>query len=131
MDTGTIIVIAVIAIIAIALVAFMSTRSKSRQIKREVERRREEKVDQHRSEAETRAREAQRLEAEAQARRAEADAHAHHAEVHEQGLADDDLHREVRADLDGDGEPDTASERSQRFTREPAADHDVEAQRRR
>ena len=126
MDTGTVIAIAVIAIVAIALVAFMSTRTKDRKIKREVERRREQKVEQHRTEAETRAHEAERLEAEARARRAEADAHAQHAEVHEKGLADDDLHREVKADLDGDGVADDEREPTRRFTREPVSEREPE-----
>ena len=129
MDTGTIVVIAVIAIVAIALVAFLMSRTKGRKIEREVERRREEKVETHRSEAETRAREAERLEAEARARRAEADAHAQHAEVHEKGLADDDLHREVRADLDGDGVADDTREPG-RFTRVPADTPERETERR-
>ena len=129
MDTGTIVAIVVIAVIAIALVAFLSTRTKGRKIAREVENRREQKVEAHRSEAETRAREAERLEAEARARRAEADAHAQHAEVHEKGLADDDLHREVRADLDGDGVADD-SDPSRRFTREPADTREREPDRR-
>ena len=115
MDTGTIIALVVIAIVALALVAFLSTRTKSRRIQRAVDERREQRVEEHRSEADARAREAERLEAEARARRAEADAHAQHADVHERGLADDELHREVRAEVEGDGQD--AASRGGRFAR--------------
>ena len=120
METGTVIVLAALALIAIALVALLSRKGKDRRIEREVERRREQRVEEHSTEAETRAREAERLEAQARARRAEADAHAEHAEVHERGLADEDLHREVRADAGDDGE------RRGRFTRDRAPERDPE-----
>jgi FtsZ-interacting cell division protein ZipA len=99
MDTGTIIAIAVAALVVIALIAFVVSRnSDKRQFEREVERRRDQKVSEHRSEAEEKAYEAERLEAAARAQRAEADAHAERASMHERGLADDQLHREVEAD---------------------------------
>lgn len=114
MDTGTVILIAIAALAIIALLALIPRISGKRRLHRQVERRREEKVEQHRSVAETKMSEADRLEAAARAERAEAEAHAQHASVHERGLADDELHREVVAEREGEG--------GGRFTREPDGD---------
>jgi hypothetical protein len=108
MTTATIIAIVVIALILLAIVAFVLPRSRARAREREVIRRREEVAGAHREvaqERETRAEQAERV---ARAERAEAELHASRAELHEQGLADDELdadhQRFVRGrDADGDG----------------------------
>lgn len=125
-STGAIIAIAVIAAIILILLLVLLPKmraaaadKKAEQERREAERRlegeREEKAQEHRSVADNRQHQAELAEAEAKRARAEADINAKRAELHEQGLADDELpsgaaspngrvdESDVRRDRDPDG----------------------------
>ena len=101
MSTGLIIVIIVVVVILAALlVALPRIRAgaRARAEQRELSRRRDRAVTEHREEADTRAqradaaeRQARIAEAEAQRERAEADMHRERAALHEEGLADHEL----------------------------------------
>jgi type II secretory pathway pseudopilin PulG len=106
MSTGLIVAIVVVALIIIGVVAFLLPRMRARSHERAVERRREEVAGAHREVAEQRMAEAQRAERIARAERAEAELHQSRAELHEQGLADDELedeHRRFVRDRDAAG----------------------------
>jgi flagellar biosynthesis/type III secretory pathway M-ring protein FliF/YscJ len=103
MSTGAIIAIVVAALIIIAVVAFLLMRSRSQE--RQLAKRREEVAGAHREVADQRMAEADRAERIARAERAEAELHASRADLHEQGLADDELdteHRRFVRDRDDD-----------------------------
>lgn len=102
MSTGAIIAIAVVvALILIALLVLLPRmRAKAAERKREqerleterrLERERREAVDHHRSASQVQLKQAELAESEARKQRAEAEIHAKRAELHEEGLADDDL----------------------------------------
>ena len=102
MSTGAIIAIVVIAVIILVLLLVLLPRmrkqaaeKKAERERREHERRleaeRREKADEHRSAAEHKRHQAELAEAEAQRARAEADIDAKRAQLHESGLADDQL----------------------------------------
>jgi biopolymer transport protein ExbB/TolQ len=108
MSTGVIIaivVVVVIALVAIASFARMRGAVRRKQRERELGRRRDTAADVYRDAATDRNRHADAAEErarlaelEAQRERAEAELHAQHAQVHEQGLADDELIREDERD---------------------------------
>lgn len=114
MSTGLIIAIIVVAALlilgAMALMA-MRPRMKRRAAQQRMDERRTRAADRHRSEAEQRQARAQMAEQEARRARAEADLHESRAEMHERGMADDELgdardsrferDRELLADDDG------------------------------
>jgi FtsZ-interacting cell division protein ZipA len=130
MSTGLIIAIVVVALILLALLVFVLPRARARSAERarerELERRRERAVSEHRTEAESRAVDAERAEqrarmAEQEARRerAESDLHAERAEAHERGMADDELlgdeeRRGGRFDRTPEDEPAAEPERTDR-----------------
>jgi FtsZ-interacting cell division protein ZipA len=93
--TTTLIVLAIIAaVVLVALLVLlprMRAKQRERQMEREIATRRSQAADRHRGVAQRRETEAERLEREARAARLEADAHAERAQVHERGLADDQL----------------------------------------
>jgi len=102
MSTGAIIAIAVvIVLILIALLVLMPRmRAKAAERKREqdrleaerrLERGRTEAADEHRSASQTQHKQAELAEQQAKKQRAEAEIHAKRAELHEEGLADEDL----------------------------------------
>jgi hypothetical protein len=91
MTTGAIIAIVVIVLVLLAVVAFVLPRTRARAREREINRRRQEVAGAHREVAEDRMTRAQQAERIARAERAEAEMHASRAELHEQGLADDEL----------------------------------------
>jgi hypothetical protein len=91
MSTGAIIAIVVIALIILAVVAFVLPRSRARARERQVTRRRQEVAGAHREVAEERLTRAQQAERVARAERAEAELHESRAELHEEGLADEEL----------------------------------------
>ncbi|MDP9385217.1 MAG: hypothetical protein M3P50_08300 [Actinomycetota bacterium] len=91
MDTGAIIAIAVIAALMLIALFVALPRMRRQAEERKVEQHRTQAAEHHRSEAEQRRHEAELAEAEAQRARAEADINAKRAELHEQGLADDEL----------------------------------------
>ena len=105
MDTGAIIAIAVIAAIILIAVLVALPRMRSKAADRKLDNKRQEVASQHREEADTRTREAEMAEARAQQQRSEAELaqaeankqrsdaeiHAKRAELHEEGLADEDL----------------------------------------
>jgi FtsZ-interacting cell division protein ZipA len=102
MSTGTIIAIVVVALILIAIFAFVLPRMRRtaqvRARERELAQRRERVAGEHRAEASTREREAELAErranmarAEAERQRAEAQLQNQRAEMHEHGMADDQL----------------------------------------
>jgi FtsZ-interacting cell division protein ZipA len=101
-STGLIIAIVVVALILIAIFAFVLPRARRKaQIRareRELEQRREQVADHHRTEATAREREAEMAErkaqmaqTEAEKQRAEAQMQKQQADLHERGLADDQL----------------------------------------
>jgi hypothetical protein len=94
MSTAAIIALVIAALIVVALFAIVMPRARARAREREIIRRRQEVAGAHREVAEERMARAERAERLARAERAEADLHASRAELHEQGLADDELDRE-------------------------------------
>lgn len=97
MSTAVIIVIAaVVAVVVLGLAVMPSMRR--RQAERQLDERRDQRVDLHKREATESRLRADLAEQEAAQSRAEADAHATRAQMHERGLADEDLQREPRID---------------------------------
>lgn len=101
-STGAIIAIAVVAAIILILLLVLlpkmrkqaaekKAENERRERERRLERERQEKADEHRSVANNQRHQAELAEAEAQKARAEADINAKRAEMHESGLADDQL----------------------------------------
>jgi flagellar biosynthesis/type III secretory pathway M-ring protein FliF/YscJ len=102
MSTGTIIAIVVVVLILLAIFAFVLPRARRkaqvRARERELGQRREQVAGEHRAEASSREREAEVAErkarlaqAEAEKQRAEASLQNERAELHERGMADDEL----------------------------------------
>jgi type II secretory pathway pseudopilin PulG len=91
MSTGAIIAIIVVAVIVVVLFAVVMPRVRAGRREREIARRREEVAGAHREVADQRMARAERAERLARAERAEAELHSSRAELHEQGLADDEL----------------------------------------
>lgn len=106
MSTGAIIAIVAGVLILLVLLAVLVPRMRSRSADRHRDARRQELADSHRQEAETREARARLAEGEAQRERAEAELHAARADLHDRGLADDEVD-----EVDRDSDPDTASER--------------------
>jgi hypothetical protein len=114
MSTGAIIAIVIAALLIVALVAFVMPRRRARARERQLESRRLEVADRHRTEAEQRNLRADYAEQQANRERAEAELHEARAKLHERGMADDEL------------EADRG-----RFSRDPDAPaHDTEVRRR-
>ena len=103
MSTGAIVAIVVLAVLFVILLAALP-RIRARRQQRELEHRRGEAVDAHRSEAELKSARADHAERLAQKERAEADLHESRARLHEQGLADDELDRDVPVEDETTGE---------------------------
>jgi len=114
MSTEAIIAIVVVAAIVLALLLVLLPRMRAqaaerkgeqerREQERRLERERLEKAEEHRSAAETQRRQAELAEAEAQRARAEAEINAKRAELHESGLADDQLPSGTAAVAGGNG----------------------------
>ncbi len=108
MSTGAIIAIAVVVVIILILLLVLLPRMRKqaaerkaeqqrRERERQLERERQEKADEHRSAADSQRHQAELAEAEAKRARAEADINAKRAELHEGGLADDELPSGTRA----------------------------------
>lgn len=101
MSTGLIVAIVIVAIIIIALLVLlprMRSKARTKQAERELHHRRERVADEHRTEAHQREREADMAERrarmaqqEAERERAEANLRKERAEMHERGMADDEL----------------------------------------
>ena len=101
MSTGVIIAIVVVVLILIALLVLLprmraqAAERKREQERREAERRlereRREAADKHRSASDNQLKRAELAEQEAKKQRAEAEIHTKRAELHEEGLADEDL----------------------------------------
>jgi flagellar biosynthesis/type III secretory pathway M-ring protein FliF/YscJ len=109
MSTGLIIAIVVVVLIALALIAVAMPRMRATARARELERHRGEVADAHREQASTRSARAEEAEQIAARERAEAELHETRAQMHERGLADDEL--EVERERLGE-------DREDRFTRE-------------
>ena len=124
MSTGAIVAIVVLVALFVILLAALP-RIRARREERELGHRRDRAVDAHRSEAELKAARADHAERVAQKERAEAELHESRARLHEKGLADDELDRDVPADtttgdtVAGDG----------RFAREDTTVRDPEERR--
>jgi flagellar biosynthesis/type III secretory pathway M-ring protein FliF/YscJ len=108
MSTGIIIAIIVVVVLVIALLALRPAIRRKRD-ERELENRRDRAVDHHRGEAEERRVHAELAEQKAQRDRAEAELQESRANMHEKGLADDELRRG-----DGEGERQGESDRTAR-----------------
>jgi flagellar biosynthesis/type III secretory pathway M-ring protein FliF/YscJ len=91
MSTGTIIAIVVIAVIVLAILAFVMPRMRARSEERRLNKARGQAAEGHREVAEERMQRARVAEAQAQRERAEAELHQSRAQMHEQGLADDEI----------------------------------------
>ena len=104
MSTGLIIAIVVIVLIVIALVAFVMPRTRAKAQERKLDQRRTEVADAHRGEAEQRLARAEYAENQAKRERAEAELHESRANLHEKGMADDELDRERERLADRDSE---------------------------
>jgi predicted Holliday junction resolvase-like endonuclease len=104
MSTGAIVAIVVAAAIIILILAVLMPRMRAKQEERRLVSRRQEVAGAHRERAQDRIAEADLAEKEAQRRRAEAELHETRAEMHDRGLADDNLEQEhgrfVRGDRD-------------------------------
>jgi hypothetical protein len=83
-------VVAVLIVLA-ALYLMMRPRAQRRSAERRMEERRTQAAERHHVEAEQRQARAQMAEQEARRARAEADLHESRAEMHERGMADDEL----------------------------------------
>jgi predicted Holliday junction resolvase-like endonuclease len=105
-STGIIVAIIVVVVIILLIAAVVfSPKGRMRRRERELDQRRDRVIDAHRTEAQTREREAaeaekraQLAQAEAQRQRAEAELHESRAGLHEQGLADHELVNENERD---------------------------------
>ena len=117
MSTGAIVAIVVLVAIIVILLAALP-RIRARRQERELQAQRERAAESHRTEAELKSARADHAERIAQKERAEANLHESRAQLHEQGLADDDLERDL---------PNTPGE--SRFDRGTAVDdsRDVDA----
>jgi ABC-type siderophore export system fused ATPase/permease subunit len=88
---GTVIAIVIIALVVLAILAFVMPRMRARSEERKLEKRRGQAAEGHRELADHRMERARMAEAQAQRERAEAELHQSRAQMHEQGLADDEL----------------------------------------
>ena len=88
---STIVVIIIAAVVILAILAFVLPRMRARAQERQLNRARGEAADSHREVAEQRMSRARLAEKEAQRERAEAELHQTRAQLHEDGLADDQL----------------------------------------
>jgi hypothetical protein len=102
MSTGAIIAIAVAAALIILILALVMPRMRRRQEERRIEGRRQEVAGAHREEADDRMARAALAEREARRERAEAELHQSRADMHERGMADDELDDEHRRFVRGD-----------------------------
>jgi len=120
MSVGLIVAIVVVVVVLIALVIFAIPRARRAREQRQLEERRGAVVDRHRQEAQDRQAKAELAESEAARQRAEADLHQARANVHERGLADDELRN---ADS-----PEEVVERRQTFAdgQRPSEEHPAE-----
>jgi ABC-type siderophore export system fused ATPase/permease subunit len=91
MSTGTIVAIVIIAVIVLAILAFVMPRMRARAQERKLNKARGQAAEGHREVAEHRMERARMAQAQAQRERAEAELHQSRAQMHEQGLADDEL----------------------------------------
>jgi Flp pilus assembly protein TadB len=91
MSTGTIVAIVIIAVIVLAILAFVMPRMRARSQERKINKARGRAAEGHREVAEHRMERARMAEAQAQRERAEAELHQSRAQMHEKGLADDEL----------------------------------------
>ncbi len=88
--TGLIVVIVVVVVVVVLLLALLPRLRRARQQKR-LESEREQLADRHRSDAEDRRIQADLAEREAQRKRGEAGVLEKQAELHDRGLADDEI----------------------------------------
>jgi hypothetical protein len=91
MSTGTIVAIVIIAVVLIAILAFVLPRMRARKQERQLNKARGQAAEGHREVAEERMQRARLAERQAQRERAEAELHQSRADMHERGLADDQL----------------------------------------
>jgi cytochrome c-type biogenesis protein CcmH/NrfG len=94
MSAGAIVAIIIAAAIVLTLLLVLLPAARRRKQERAVRARRDEVATAHRSEADDRLAEARLAEKEAARRRAEAELHQERAELHQRGLADDQLDSE-------------------------------------
>jgi type II secretory pathway pseudopilin PulG len=94
MSTAIVIIIVIAILIILALVLVVLPRARARKQERQLERRRGEVAEAHRDEAGSRAARAREAEQIAARERAEAELHEARADLHERGMADDELDRD-------------------------------------
>ena len=91
MSTGAIVAIVIAAVIIIAIFAFLMPRMRARKQERQLNKARGRAAEGHREIADERMERARLAERQAQRERAEAELHQSRADMHERGLADDQL----------------------------------------
>ena len=91
MSAGAIVAIVIAAVIIIAIFAFLLPRMRARKQERQLDKARGRAAEGHREVAEDRMERARLAERQAQRERAEAELHQSRAQMHERGLADDQL----------------------------------------
>jgi flagellar biosynthesis/type III secretory pathway M-ring protein FliF/YscJ len=109
MSAGAIVAIVIAAVIIIAIFAVLLPRMRARKQERQLNKARGRAAEGHREVAEDRMERARLAERQAQRERAEAELHESRAQMHERGLADDQL--------EGAPEPDGRFERDQESQR--------------
>ena len=111
MSAGAIVAIVIAAVIIIAIFAFLLPRMRARKEERRMNKARGRAAEGHREIAEERMERARLAERQAQRERAEAELHQSRADMHERGLADDEL--EGAPEPSGRFERDPERERTQ------------------
>jgi flagellar biosynthesis/type III secretory pathway M-ring protein FliF/YscJ len=91
MSTGAIVAIVIIAVVLLVIFAVAMPRMRARAQERKLNQKRGRAAEGHREVADERMERARLAEAQAQRERAEAELHNSRAQMHEQGLADDEL----------------------------------------
>jgi flagellar biosynthesis/type III secretory pathway M-ring protein FliF/YscJ len=91
MSVGAVVAIVIAALIIIAVFAFLMPRMRARGEERKLNRARGQAAEGHREVADHRMERARVAEAQAKRERAEAELHQSRAQMHEQGLADEEL----------------------------------------
>ena len=129
MSTGAIIAIGIAVVLLLVLFAVVLPRTRRAREDRKLDRRRGELADRHRDEAQTRSARAELAEQEAKRERAEAELHQTRAKLHDEGLADDELHGDRDSGRNGGEREGSEFERRRRFERQREGEPEREGTR--